>query len=504
MLTKGGIRLRVLLVLAIILLVNFLASRFFLRLDFTGDKRYTLSQATKDILKDLEETVTVTAYFSENMPPNLDRVKTSFEDLLTEYANRSGGNIEYKFVNPNESDEIEQTAMKEGMQPGTVNVRERDQMKQQRVYLGAKFDYKDQSEVIPIMTQEGTMEYAMSSAIKKISAINKPKIGFVGGHNEPGLDAMQQVKETLEVLYNPQTALLSDTALVNDFETLVIVAPKDTISPEEIANLDNFLNSGKGVLIALNRVDANLQTGSGTEIYTGLETWLESKGISVNANFVTDVNSGNITMQRQQGFFTINEQVKFPYLPLIKNFADHPITKGLEQLILPFASSITYTATDADATFTPIAYTSDRSGIEQPPLTFDATLLQKEWTTADFPTSRLTVAGTWEKGLSKIVVYGDGDFAVNGMGQQAQGLSPDNINLLANGIDWLSDDTGLTDLRNKVVTSRPIEKELDDSERTLVKYGNFFLPIFLIIFYGFIRSQIRKSRKKKWMSERYV
>ena len=144
MLTKGGIRLRVLLVLAIILLVNFLGSRFFLRLDFTGDKRYTLSKATKDILKDLEETVTVTAYFSENMPPNLDRVKTSFEDLLTEYANRSGGNIEYKFVNPNESDEIEQAAMKEGMQPGTVNVRERDQMKQQRVYLGAKFDYKDQ------------------------------------------------------------------------------------------------------------------------------------------------------------------------------------------------------------------------------------------------------------------------------------------------------------------------------------------------------------------------
>lgn len=503
MLTKSGIRLRVLLVLAIIILVNFLGSRFFLRLDFTGDKRYTLSQATKDILKDLDETVTVTAYFSENMPPNLERVKANFEDMLTEYSNRSGGNIEYKFINPNESDELEQEAMKEGMQPGMVNMRERDQVKQQRVYLGAKFEYQNQSEVIPIMSQEATMEYAMSSAIKKISAKNKPKIGFVGGHNEATLDAMQQVKETLEVLYSPQTALLSDTSL-SDFETLVIVAPKDTISPEEIANLDKFVNSGKGVLIALNRVDANLQTGSGTEVYTGLEQWLETKGISVNANFVTDVNSGNITMQRQQGFFTINEQVKFPYLPLIKNFADHPITKGLEQLILPFASSITYNATDADATFTPIAYTSDRSGIAQPPITFDATTLQKEWTTADFPTSRLTVAGTWEKGLSKIVVYGDGDFAVNGMGQQAQRLAPDNVNLLANGIDWLSDDTGLTDLRNKIVTSRPIEKELEDSERTLVKYGNFLLPIFLIVLYGFIRAQIRKSKKAKWMSERYA
>ena len=503
MLTKGGIRLRVLLVLAILILLNFLVSQFFLRLDFTGDKRFTLSQATKDILNDLDETVTVTAYFSENMPPNLERVKTGFEDMLTEYSSRSGGNIEYKFINPNESEELEQEAMKEGMQPGMVNVRERDQMKQQRVYLGAKFQYKENSEVIPIMSQEGGMEYALSSAIKKISATNKPKIGFVGGHQEPGLQAMQQVQETLSILYDPQTALLSDTALVTDFETLVIVAPKDTLTPAEIANLDRFLNSGKGILLALNRVDANLQTGAGTELYTGLETWLESKGIAIEPNFVTDVNSGSITVQRQQGFFTINQQVKFPYLPLIKNFANHPITKGLEQLILPFASSITYTASDTSAKFTPIAYTSDKSGIVQAPVTFDATTLDREWTASDFPTSKLTVAGTWEKGLSKMVIYGDGDFAVNGIGQQAQGLSPDNINFLANGIDWLSDDTGLTDLRNKAVTSRPIKKELSDSERNIVKYGNFFLPIVLILLYGFIRSQIRNRRKMKWMSERY-
>ncbi len=504
MLTKGGIRLRVLLVLAILILLNFLVSHFFIRLDFTGDKRYTLSQATKDILNDLDETVTVTAYFSENMPPNLERIKSGFEDMLTEYSSRSGGNIEYKFVNPSESDELEQEAMQAGMQPAMVNVRERDQMKQQRVYLGAKFEYQDNSEVMPIMVQEGAMEYALSSAIKKISATNKPKIGFIGGHQEPNLAALQQLKEALSVLYEPQTALLSDTALIENYAALVVLAPKDTIPPEEIANLDAFVNSGKGIVVALNRVDANLQTGAGSEVYTGLEAWLEQKGITVNGDFVMDVNSGSITVQRQQGFFRVNQQVKFPYLPLIKNFADHPISKGLEQLILPFASSIVYTGMDADATFTPIAFTSDRSALAQPPISFDATTLEKEWTASDFPTSRLVVAGAWEKGLSKIVVYGDGDFAVNGMGQQAQQLSGDNVNFLANGIDWLSDDTGLTDLRNKVVTSRPIKKELEDGERAMIKYGNFFLPIILILIYGFVRSQVRQRRRMKWMSERYV
>ncbi len=53
----------ILLVAGVLVLLNILADRFFVRLDFTADKRYTLSQATRDILKELDKTVTVTVYF---------------------------------------------------------------------------------------------------------------------------------------------------------------------------------------------------------------------------------------------------------------------------------------------------------------------------------------------------------------------------------------------------------------------------------------------------------
>ena len=58
--------------------------------------------------------------------------------------------------------------------------------------------------------------------------------------------------------------------------------------------------------------------------------------------------------------------------------------------------------------------------------------------------------------FTKMVVFSDGDFAVNGEGQQTQQLQPDNVNLMTNAIDWLSDDTGLIELRTKGVTSRPL------------------------------------------------
>ena len=78
----------ILLVIGVIILVNILADRFFVRLDFTGDRRYTLSKATKDILGNINETVTVTAYFSEELPADFARLRRDFKEELIEYSNR--------------------------------------------------------------------------------------------------------------------------------------------------------------------------------------------------------------------------------------------------------------------------------------------------------------------------------------------------------------------------------------------------------------------------------
>jgi ABC-type uncharacterized transport system involved in gliding motility auxiliary subunit len=105
---------------------------------------------------------------------------------------------------------------------------------------------------------------------------------------------------------------------------------------------------------------------------------------------------------------------------------------------------------------------------------------------------------------SKMVVFGDGDFAVNGSGQNAQRLQEDNVNLMANAIDWLSDDTGLIALRTKGVSSRPIDPDLEVATKTFLKYLNFLLPIILVIVVGFIRYQYRRNLRNKWMTEKYV
>ena len=238
---KKSILTYILLIAGVIILVNILSDRFFLRLDFTADKRYTLSQATKDILGSINQTVTVTAYFSEELPGDFTKLRRDFKELLIEYSNRSKGNVMFEFINPNKDEATEQKAMQAGITPVLINVREKDQVKQQKAYLGAVVQYGDQKEVIPFIQPGAAMEYSLSTSIKKMTVDNKPKIGFLTGHGEASLSSMSQVMQSLEVLYDIEQVNLKDSALnLDKYKTLVIISPKDTIPDGQFSKLDQF------------------------------------------------------------------------------------------------------------------------------------------------------------------------------------------------------------------------------------------------------------------------
>jgi gliding-associated putative ABC transporter substrate-binding component GldG len=502
---KSSILKFILLTVGIIVLLNVLSDSFFFRLDFTADKRYTLSKATTDILSNIKTPITVKAYFSENLPPDIAKTKRDFKELLIEYANRSKGKVVYTFINPNEKEELEQQAAQSGVQPVMINVRDKDQMKQQKAYLGAVVQMGDRSEVIPFMQPGAAMEYALSSNIKKLSVSEKPVIGLLQGHGEATIQAMQQAATGLSILYQIEPVTLTDTTSIPDnIKTLAIVDSKDSFPPTHLKAIDDFLAKGKNVFIAYNRETADLSQATGNSRHTGLEDYLAQKKIQIEDQFVVDANCGSVNVVQQQGMFQFNSQVSFPYFPLINKFEEHPVTKGLEQVILRFPSPIKFTG-DSSVKFTPIVRSSEKAGLQQSPTFFN---IQKQWTAADFPMNGVIMGAAVSGKLagnanSKMVVIANGDFAVNGEGQQAMQLPPDNVNLLVNSIDWLSDESGLIDLRTKGVTSRPLAT-IEDGSKTFYKYLNFLLPIFLIVGYGFVRAQMKRSQKMRRMEEDYV
>jgi gliding-associated putative ABC transporter substrate-binding component GldG len=488
------------LIIVIILMINLLSNEFHVRLDFTEGRQYTLSQATEDILEGLEEPVTVKAYFSKDLPPAVSKTRKDFQEMLVEYSSMADGMLQYEFINPNESEAKENEAAQNGIQQVLINVREKDQVKQQKAFMGAVIIQGTKQEALPLLQPGAAMEYALSTAIKKLSVADKPAIGFLTGHGEPALSELSQLGQQLAVLYTPQEVTLSDTTdIPASIKTLVVIRPMDSIPPPHFAKLDAFLARGGSLVLAINRVNGDLQNAYGMEVRTGMETWLQAKGIELAPDFVIDAKCGAVQVQQQTPFGMMTTQMAFPYIPIAGKFADHPITKGLESAIFQFVSSVRYVG-DTSKTFTPLVLSSDKSGSVPAPVMFD---INKQWTENDLPMSGIVLAGAVEGKISgqapsKMVVIGDGDFPINGQ----QRIQPDNVNLISNAIDWLADDTGLIELRTKGVSSRPID-EMDDSTKTIIKYANFGLPLLLVLLYGVVRFQRNRMMRLRRMSENY-
>lgn len=482
----------ILIIVGAVVLINLISTRLFFRWDLTEDNRYSLSKATKNILKNLDNPATVTVYFTKDLPAQYANVRRDINDILIEYSNLSGGHLFFEFINPNESEELEKKAMGEKIQPVVVNIREKDQVKQQRAYMGAVVKIGEEKEVIPVIQSSEGLEYKLSSAIKKLSVTNKPKIAFLTGHGEQGKATMQQVMQQLSVLYDVAEVPLDNYTDLRNYKTVMLVAPSDSFSQGALNSLEKYLNNGGHIIIAMNRVRGDFSTAQGYGLSTGLEGWLSEKGVVVEENFVIDQQCGSVGVEENMMGFKVRTNKPFPYFPLSKNLANHPITKGIEQVIFPLVSNIVYEGNDTEVVFTSIVKSSSKAGLQTPPLTFE---VQKNWTVQDFPMSDLTLAATWEKGLCKMVIFGNGNFAVN---QQNQQVNPENLNLFTNAVDWLSDDTGLIELRTKGLSSRPLD-DLEAGTKTLIKWANFLIPIVLVLIYALLRAQKRKMQRLKRM-----
>jgi gliding-associated putative ABC transporter substrate-binding component GldG len=513
-LTQKTVSIRLILILGILIVLNLLIYRVYFRLDFTKDQRYTLNPVTKELLSNLEAPVTIRAFISRDLPPDQARITQDFTDLLNEFESNGGGLVTYETFDPSEEENAPQPGpmgmnQQQQQYPGfVVGVREKDKVSQQIAYRGATILYKGQEDMVPVVNEQMNMEYELVKSIKKLTTAEKPKVGLIQGHGEPGQEQLAEAFQELGVLYEPDTLTLDNPQRWAEFKTLLLIGPKDSLPAEHLTQLDRFLQGGGRLFVGINAVDGDLQQQTGKLVNTGLTEWLQGKGVRVEKAFLTDNQCGAISVQQRQGFFNMVRQVEFRYFPILQNYADHPITQGLGPMLLPFASPLNVVVADSGLQSGVLAYSSELAGKMPAPMRFnlDLELNRQTWT---FSESSLPVAAYVSGKLggeaeARLVVIGDGDFPLNQGQNPVQ--PPDNLNFLINAVDWLTDDTGLIELRNEVAKVALIDKFTgtdDDGKRQLFKTAVFLLPILVVLIFGVLRYQRRQARRRKWMEADY-
>jgi gliding-associated putative ABC transporter substrate-binding component GldG len=510
--------IRLAAVFGILVLLNIVSVRLFGRLDMTRNNLFTLSEASKNLMRSLDDRITVKAYFTEDLPSPYNNNRRQLLDLLNEYRAYSRGNLQFDFIDPS-GEKGEQEAQQQGIAPLQVQVVKEDKFEVKRAYMGALFLYEDRKEVLPVIQNTDNLEYEISSTVKRLVNRKQLKVGFLSGHGEPALTELTRIQEQLRRQYELVTVDAGkNTPVPQDIAALIVAAPNTRLPEGDKFQIDQYLMRGGKTAFLLNRVDASLQGRMGRPLDLNLDDLLDTYALKINNDLVRDVQCASVSIVQQQFGFSVQSQVPFPLLPIASTFSKgNMMVKDLQGVIFFFASSVdTLNPSAKNLKAEVLIQSSKQSGRQTGPFMIDplqrytqedflekgiplAIIMQGQFKSnyAGKPVPSDTAAGSLPPMTSpltvspdtRVVLIGDGDFIRDQYGNR------DNLTFFANMVDYLVDDAGLIAIRTKEAALPPLEP-VSDGTKKLVKYANLAIPILLVIGYGLIRWQMRKARKR--------
>lgn len=487
----------VLLVLAVLALVNLWGSRFFIRFDWTSDHRYSLSNASVELMKSLEDPVFIQYYLTPGLPQPYESQGRYVQDLLQEFRSASHGKVKLETIVPDGSDETDREFRRLNIQAGRFTQVGSDQFQVREGHMALVMHYQDKQDVIPFVKNVNNLEYEISSRLRVMRQKGKKTLFFISNHNEVSPHFIKEGPAGRlfeEFRVEPIQLSKLDPGIHPD--AIFLLGPQSALTPDELDVLDDYISSGIPTVVALNRRIVYPQNFRSMAQSTGLEPFLAHYGVHVERDFVMDAQCNNIAMQSKGTAFLVK------YFPFVMSNDLNKANRTLQELDVlgfPFVSPLTSTlGSPSTLTFTWLARSSRHSWIWPGLYNVDPPSLQAQWQSD--PPAQFAQAGrqtdvgpftlaalvegstvTYREPLRpaphvKLVVLGTSFFA------NPQVPNPEgNALFILSLAQWLTQEGNYLSIPPKSAPFRPL-KQVPPWTRPWIKgFGYFLVPLFVIL-----------------------
>ena len=537
-----------------ILLIYQVSHQFRIRLDMTEENRYSISDATKDILQQVQEDIYVEVYLEGELPANFLRFKKAIEETLDEFSVYTGSKLEYQFIDPSQAEsqrarnQYYQSLIKQGLKPSNLNIKREGKQSQLLVFPGMIISSGGKEKAVNLLNGSRvssieevlnqsieSLEYEIANGIALVTGNQKKKVGLVYGHDEPDSTELAAFTNLVLSKYDLfRINLPKRRTPITGYDLVIISKPATSFSESEKYLLDQYLMRGGKLLYFLDALQVDLADadGEGTiavPYETNLTDQLFKYGVRINHTYALDLNcgntpvvSGNIGDQPQVGM------LPWPYFPVITNFGNHEAVKGMDAVLLKFASTIDTVKAEGIEKI-PLMFTSPHSKILGSPVQVSYNDLQEELLPDKFNAgpqpvgyllqgkftsmykNRFLPAGFDKQDFiadgvdSKVVVIADGDLVRNDFDPETEsplmlGVDPyskeqyANETLILNLMEYLLDDDGLMQARSKELKIRPLDRAKVKEERLKWQLINLVVPLLILVGFGLLKFFVRKSK----------
>ncbi len=354
------------ILLVLLVAVNWAASVFHSRIDLTNENRFTLSNATKKLLKKTTEPITADIFLTGNLPSGFRQLSSATADLLREFREVGGNNIRFNFISPEDNMpgtdiRYADTLSSMGLYPINLTSQLKEGQQQQFVYPFALMHYQDKT--LPVELYKGKtplinfaelagaealLEYRLADAIGRITQTEKPLIGYATGNGEPEIgrfNTYDLVENVLNRDYKLFTYNLNAPGFIPEaMKAFIIVKPTIGFSDDAKLKLDQYVMNGGKILMFLDRLNAEMDSLQIKNEVTAFDRDLKlndllfNYGVRVNADLLMDLQCDYLP-------FDVNGNGQFDllpwnYFPVIDSKGNHPINKGLGFVSGRFVNSL--------------------------------------------------------------------------------------------------------------------------------------------------------------------
>ncbi|AOM78300.1 gliding motility-associated ABC transporter substrate-binding protein GldG [Pedobacter steynii] len=538
-----------------LILLNILAQFAYTRIDFTKEKRFTLTPKSKAILGKINTPLTITVFLEGDLPAPFKRLKNATRDLLADYKAYAGKEIKVVFKDPlsglsiEEQDTVINNLYQSGIEPTTINIKNDAGFAQKMVFPMAMLETESQQlplKLLQNLNASGSyeeninnsiqnLEYLFTAAIQKVLSNDHPRIGFTEGNGELSdlslNDAINSLSESYEVgRVNLNTI---DASGLDKLKLLIIAKPQQAFTEAEKYKINYFVMKGGRVVWAIDQVSADLDSlkGSGEQLAfnkkLNIDDLLFMYGARVNYNLIADANCVEIPLSMgQQGQI---ELAPWVYYPLMMPDTAHNLVRNIDAIRSEFASTVD-TIGVKGLKKTVILHSSPFNKIFNTPKLLSLQMVAEQPDPRDYAsipqTLGILIEGTFpsvflnravpegvtgnynvpaQSKNTKMIVIGDGDVFKNQLSSKDGSAFPlgfdrytqknyGNKALLLNIADYLSNEDNLIALRNKEVKIRLLDKAGLRTEKLQWQIINMALPLFLLISFAIFQHYYRKHK----------
>lgn len=514
------------------------------RWDLTDDRHYSLSEATKTLLKQTDAPIEVTLLLDGDLNAGFTRLKKATEELLEEMS-------VYSDLRTSKDLAVSKDSL--GLRPIVIHEREQNgKTAQTTIYPYALISYKGRGAVVTLLKNTRglsgeenlnnsieQLEYAFAEALHRLQQTELPRIAIIEGHGEPDERYVWDLEQTLsQYFYVDRGAIVIpeqgvDVHLLDGYKAIIIANPQTAFSDIERFIIDQYIMRGGTVLWVVNGVRFSndvLQSDGFTPIIPldlGITDMLFRYGIRINPALVQDLQCLTIPVNVSEDPQTPNLQpLPWTYAPLLLTSNSSPITRNTGQVMSTFVSPIDAVGGEdgidkrvllATSTATRVTATPGEVNLNdlQPDLeafryqyvpvavslegTFNSAFAHRmmpDSIVSDEPIRKQSVA-------TRQVVIGSGSIIMNEVERnQVLPMGYDRYNqiqfsnrdFIANVLLWLTDSEGLIQLREKTVALRLLNDKRAHDERARVQTISTISPIAILVLIGGVIWIIRKRK----------